>query len=110
MRSVRNGDLAADVSREPGLQRSAEAVLGRLTFAALVLALLAGCDDGHKATGKRGGVATPVPKTLADGSRPASLPVALRRLRRRPAGGAHELSPGSRPPPPPRRAPHARAP
>ncbi len=63
----------------------------------LVLALLAGCDDGHKATGKRGAVATPVPKTLADGSRPASLPVALRRFRGRPVLGAKELSAGSSP-------------
>src|SRR2546427_11358222 len=100
MRGVRNGDLAANVSGESGLQRSAEAVLGRLTFAVLVLALLAGCDDGHKATGKRGGVATPVPKTLADGSRPASLPVALRRVPRGPPAQAKGRSAGPGPPPP----------
>src|ERR1700736_4285670 len=97
MRGVRVRNLAADVSRQPRLQRGAEALLGRLTCSVLVLALLAGCD-GERVNGrKRTGVAHTVPKTLADASEPATLPIALRRFRGRPVLGAKELSARSNP-------------
>jgi hypothetical protein len=88
--------MAADVSRQPGLQRGEEAllgpVLGRLAGLVLPVALVAGCDDGDGASSTRPAAGLPpVPSTLADGSRPAPLPAAVRRFRGRPVLGAKEL-------------------
>jgi hypothetical protein len=58
--------------------------------AATVVALAVGCGNGAGATS---GAA--VPKTLADGSRPATLPAALRTYRSRPVLGARTIAAGA---------------
>jgi hypothetical protein len=50
----------------------------------------AGCGNGAGATS-----APAVPRTLADGSRPATLPSALRKYRSRPVLGARAIPPGA---------------